>query len=273
MAKKISIVGIQTTPTKNAQANFAQATDLLKEALHLYQHVDAVVLPEYFYYAPDNNEGDSIGEIPQEIIETFSSYAKAYETYIIAGTVANRRNDKIYNTSLLFDRSGAVVGSYDKVHLFDVLDAAAGEQESDLITRGDKIFTYDADFGKIGIMVCYDIRFPEMARTLALQGVQYLFVPAAFYSPRFDHWQDLLRTTALHNSMYVTGVNLIGKLNAANVFCGRSMIADPWGVAVAEASDRPGFIQAYVDGEYPKMIRDAVGSFHNRVPEVYNIPK
>ena len=198
--------------------------------------------------------------------------AKAYNTYIVAGSVANKKADgKNYNTSLLFGRNGDIVGEYDKVHLFDVLNAADGEQESDQVNRGDHIFTYDADFGKLGIMICYDIRFPELARTLALQGVQYLMVPAAFYSPRIDHWQDLLRATALQNSMYVLGVNLFGKLNPTNIFCGRSLLADPWGVAAATAPDKAAFFQTYVDADYADTIKDAVGTFHNRVPEVYDI--
>lgn len=273
MSEKISIVGIQTTPTKDPHQNFGQAVDIMKNVLSLHKHVDMIVFPEDFYYLPDNSEGDKIDAIPEEIIETFSTYARVYNTYITAGSIIHRRDGKLYNTSLLFDRKGDIVGSYDKVHLFDVLDGAESEQESHLVTRGNKLFAYDADFGRIGIIICYDIRFPEMARTLALQGVQYLFVPAAFYMPRFDHWQNLLQSTALYNSMYVMGVNLYGKLDEANVFCGRSLIADPWGISVAVASDKPGFIQAYVDADYCSKIRDAVGSFRNRIPSIYDIPR
>lgn len=272
MKEKLSFVGIQTTPTKDKEKNFKQALDLVDEALQLHKRVDMLVLPEYFYYAPDLDETPLIGEYPQEIIEEFAMRAKLYNTYIIAGTVAHKREDgKIYNTALLFDRKGEIVGQYDKVHLFDALNAMGGERESDQITRGSELFTYDADFGKIGISVCYDIRFPEVARTLALKGVKYLFTPAAFYSPRIDHWQDILCVTALQNSMYVVGVNLFGKLNDSNIFCGRSIIADPWGVPAAIAADKAGFIQAYVDPDYTDQIKDAVGTFHNRVPEVYDI--
>lgn len=272
MKKKLSFVGIQTTPTKDKDKNLRQALDLMDEALKSHKTVDMVVLPEYFYYAPDLEETPLIGPYPQEIIEEFSMRAKLFNTYIIAGTVAHKREDgNIYNTALLFDRKGEIVGKYDKIHLFDALNAMGGEQESDQITRGKELFLYDADFGKIGITICYDIRFPELARTMALQGVQYLFTPAAFYSPRIDHWQDILRVTALQNSIYVMGVNLFGKLNDDNIFCGRSLIADPWGVAAATAADKAGFIQAYIEPGYTDEIKDAVGTFHNRVPEVYDI--
>jgi predicted amidohydrolase len=102
--------------------------------------------------------------------------------------------------------------------------------------------------------------------------VEYLFIPAAFYSPRQDHWTSLISSIALNNSMYVLAVNLFGQWDVGEVFCGRSLAADPWGVPVAQASDMGCFFQAYLDPSYPKTIRDKVGSFHNRIPSVYRIP-
>lgn len=272
MRKKISVLAIQVASTQDSQYNYRQAVRLMHEALTLYRYVDMVVFPEHFLFVPDNSERDKIQEIPELFLRTFSTYAKTYNTYIAAGTIANRRDGKIYNTSLLFGRQGQVVGSYDKIHLFDALNAAKGNRESDLIEPGDHVFAYDTDFGRIGIMVCYDVRFPELARTLALDGVEFLFIPAAFYMPRFDHWQALVKNTALQNSMYVVGANLTNPPGGPGLFCGRSLIADPWGVAIATASDKPGFIQAYVDADYPTKIRNAVGTFHNRRPSLYNIP-
>lgn len=270
--KKISIIGIQTHTTKDIDANFEQACGLMDEALELHKHSDIVVLPEGFYDSPDNNEIDRIGKYPDRLMDAFSERAKKYKTYIVGGSVYNRReNGKIYNTALLFDREGNVVEHYDKVHLFDVLDCDEEDKESYMVEAGDHICIYDTDFGKVGVIICYDIRFPELTRTLALRGVEYLMVPAAFYTPRFDHWTDLLRNLALHNSMYVCGVNLVGELDEKNLFCGRSIISDPWGVQIAAASDKPGFIQAYVDPEYPSAIREAVGNLRNRRPDMYDI--
>lgn len=271
MAEKISIIGIQTSLTRDRKLNMDNAIKIMENAFELYKRVDMVVLPENFYFFPSRNEADEVGSIPEEFIQAFSERAKSYNTYIIAGTIVNRRGEKLYNTSLLFDRKGNIAGSYDKVHLFDALNAAAGEKESSIITGGDKVFSYEADFGKIGIMVCYDIRFPEMARTMALQGVQFLFVPAAFYVPRSDHWQILLQVAALQNSMYVTGANLYGMMGSRGGFCGRSLIVDPWGIPLATASDKAGFIQAYVDADYADEIGQNIGSFNNRVPSIYDI--
>lgn len=272
MEKRISFVGVQTHLTANKEENLKQALCLVDEALSLYKDVDMLVLPEYFYWAPDPKDTPFIEEYPEYIIEEFSSRAKFYNTYILAGTVANKRADgNIYNTAMLFGRDGKIVGKYDKVHLFDALNAQFGERESDQISRGKNLLIYDTDFGKIGVNICYDLRFPEMARTLALKGVEYLLIPSAFYSPRADHWQNLICATALQNSMYVIGVNLFGELNQENIFCGRSLVADPWGIPVAIAADKPGSFQAYVYPEHLKEIRDSIGTFYNRIPDMYDI--
>ncbi len=273
MGRKVSIVGIQNSPTKyDLDKNLKDAMALLDEALDLHEHVDIAVLPEYFSFVPEYKDTPMIGEYSEELKKALSSRAKKYNTYIIGGTVANKREDgSIYNTALVFDRNGEVIGSYDKIHLFDVLNATGEEQESNQITRGENLLTFDADFGKVGVMICYDVRFPEMARTYALQGVEYLMVPAAFFSPRFDHWQELIKAAALQNGMYVMGVNIFGKVCDTLNLCGRSLIVDPWGIKLASAPDKPSFIQAYVDPDHPKQIRDALGTFHNRVPSVYDI--
>jgi len=272
MQKKISIVGVQVTPTMDIEENLRNALALADEAFETYKYVDVLVLPEYFYHVVHRSEAGRIGPYPETVAAEFSARAKKHSAYIIAGTVANTKEDgKAYNTAVLFGRDGEKAGEYSKIHLFDALNLMDGVNESDTIAGGREVFSFDADFGRIGIMVCYDIRFPELARTLALRGVQYLFVPSAFYSPRHDHWQDLLRVTAIQNSMYVAGVNLFGKMNSANVFCGRSMISDPWGVPVATASDKPGIIQAYIDPSYANAIKDSVGTFHNRVPAAYDV--
>ncbi len=271
MRNKVSVLGIQTTLTKDIKYNLSNAIQIMESAFSLYKYIDMVILPEYFYSFPERHEADGIGPIPGEFLRTFSRCAKSNNTYIIAGTIINRRGDKLYNTSLLFDRKGEIVGSYDKVHLFDALNAKEEQKESNLISRGDKIFSFETDFGKIALMICYDIRFPEMARTMALQGVQFLFVPAAFYQPRFDHWQNLMQATALHNSMYVAGANLYSKMGRTSGFCGRSLIVDPWGIPLAMASDKPGFIQAYLDADYADKIGEAIGGLSNRVPSMYDV--
>lgn len=263
---KVSVVGIQIQPTLDKKRNLDMSISLIDEALVSYPKIDIICLPEIFYYSPADEEANDVGPIPSDYIDSFSRMAIKGQTYIIAGSIIHRRNNKLYNTALLFDRKGRQVGHYDKIHLFDAL----GVKESEIVEGGESIFYYDTDFGRVGIIICYDIRFPELARTLALNKVEYLFVPAAFYSPRIDHWTDLIRATALQNLFYVIGINLIGSLRPDEVFCGRSIIADPWGITLATASDYPCFIHSYLDPEYLYDIRERVGGFSNRVPGIYS---
>ena len=270
MIKKdsVSVVGIQVAPTTDRDYNLKHALSLVDDAIEKYEYIDLICLPEYFYLDPDDRivEIDSIQEYPQEIIEEFSKRAKKANTYIAIGTVANRREGKLYNTCIFLDRNGEIAGRYDKVHLFDAL----GIKESDAITPGNDTFIFDTDFGRIGMLICYDVRFPEYARSLALQGVKYFIIPAAFYSPRIDHWPDLVQSIALQNLSYALAVNLVGKVIDGEVFCGRSLIVDPWGVRIAMASDKACHIQSYLYPDYIDEIRQKVASYDNRVPALYH---
>ncbi len=272
MSARISMVGIQTMPGRDRETNLKNALSLIDEAAAYYKQIDMIVLPEHFYTFAN---WESAGCYPREVTEALSLKAYEYQTYIVGGTVLNRHisSGKLYNTSMLFDRDGNVAGSYDKIHLFDGMNCVDNEKEAKYCEYGENLFTWDTDFGKIGIVVGYDIRFPELARTLALQGVRYLAVPVAFHSPKDSCWTDLIKGMALYNAMYVLGVNLYGSLSEDSVFCGKSLMVDPGGVIVAGASDQPDFFQAYIDTDYPNIIEARVGSFMNRRPSVYDIPK
>ena len=177
---------------------------------------------------------------------------------------------KPFNTAVIVDDAGVRRGAYRKMHLFD----AGDKRESDRMTAGDKLFEpVDTPFGKLGLGVCYDLRFPEMARSMVLQGADVLFVPAEFPSgnplpPRTDHWDILVRSTALYNLTYVVAANQFGALHKDNPF-GRSCVVDPWGTTVAAASGRQDIVYATLDMEYQREIRDKVATWVNRRPEVY----
>lgn len=258
MIDKIGLLGIQTAPGTKGELPY-RAFQLLDEALSAYRKTDLVVMPECYSYYPSLKDKDEIEEYNYEILTALSDRAIMYNTYIVGGSVIHRReNGKLYNTAVVVDRDGNIIGEYDKCHLFDVLDGS-GNKESDLVCAGQKGLVFDADFGKVGVCICYDIRFPELIREYAKEGAEYLAVPAAFFSPRADHWQALLRAAALENGMYVIGANLFGADVNGNVFCGRSSIFDPWGVQLSGASDREEFVQAYVDKDYASSVRNRLG--------------
>ena len=171
-------------------------------------------------------------------------------------------NGKPKNTTYVIDRDGNVIGDYSKAHLFDAYE----DKESDRLTPGDHIGIFDLDIGKVGVVICYDIRFSEYVRTLALKGIDLLMVPAAFYRPRTDDWEVLLRAASLYNILYVCAANQFGKRCA-----GRSSVADPDGRIVARASDEECSVYHILDMDFQKHMREVNPSYQNRRPDLYDI--
>jgi predicted amidohydrolase len=172
---------------------------------------------------------------------------------------------------VLIDRSGALVAQYRKIHLFDV-NLTNGEQhhESRRIAPGNEIVTAEIDGITFGLTICYDVRFPELYRLLALRGAQILLVPAGFtlHTGR-DHWEILLRARAIENLCYVLAPAQIGS-HPPNQHCfGRSMIIDPWGLVLAQAPDIPGVTLADIDLEAINQVRMQIPSLENRRPDAY----
>ncbi|MDA8229611.1 MAG: hypothetical protein M0T74_18310 [Desulfitobacterium hafniense] len=150
---------------------------------------------------------------------------------------------------------------------------AMSYKESKYIQPGNSIAVFDTDFGRIGMMVCYDLRFPELARTMALQGADIIFVPAAFPAgsplpPRTDHWDILTQSTALYNTVYLIAANQFGNVGRENPF-GRSCIIDPWGTRIVQASGREEIIYGTLDLDYQRSVRESLAVWQNRRPEIY----
>jgi len=263
----IKVVGIQTSITASKEYNLKSAIKLLDKASKLYNELDIACFPELFYKIPLPNDADEVAEaVPNKLTKIFSEKAKEYNIYIIAGSFLEKKNNNRYNTSILFDRGGNIAGSYTKTHLFDAL----GFKESDISIPGERIPVFKTDFGKIGITICYDLRFPELYRTLALKGAKIIFVPSAFISPRMDHWDILVRSAALQNLNYVVALNLFGEYKGIKFF-GRSMIVDPWGIPLSIASDKESIVYGNLDLEYLEEIRKHLPVFKHRKPELYEL--
>jgi predicted amidohydrolase len=146
----------------------------------------------------------------------------------VTGCFPWKSKDGLYNTCLCLNREGEIIGQYNKSRLFD----AMGYRESDLVKAGDEMCIVDFDFGRVGIAVCYELRFPEYLRQICNHGVDLLCIPAAFYVPRHDDWEILTKAAALQNLTYVCAVNQYNRF-----YCGRSSIINPNGVVLAEALD------------------------------------
>lgn len=232
-------------------------------------------LPEYWsYLGPYSGFDEASQTIPGPAIERLQEKARKHSMIIHGGSIVERDPGlvgKFYNTSVLIDRNGEIAARYRKIHLFDV-QLANGEKhyESERIEPGDEIVTAEINGITFGLTVCYDLRFPEIYRLLALRGAQILLVPAAFtlHTGR-DHWEVLLRARAIENLCYVVAPAHVGTYPPNKKCFGHSMIVDPWGVVLAQAPDRPTVILADIDLAQIEQVRAQIPSLENRRPQAY----
>ncbi len=211
--------------------------------------------------------------VPGPNTEPFADVARRHSAWILVGGMPEVSGDPggPYNTSVLIAPDGTVAATYRKIHLFDVavVDGPT-ETESACMTAGDRLVTADVDGAVLGLSICYDVRFPELYRALALAGAQILAVPAAFTERTGrDHWEVLLRARAIENAAYVIAPAQIGGLPGKLAF-GRSMIVDPWGTVLAQAPDAIGIIRADLDLDRVAALRRQIPVLANRRPGVYD---
>ncbi len=244
--------------------NFARAEALVRRAAS--QGADVILLPETWNLGFFPREGlaelaDPNGENVQRM---FGTLARELHVNIAAGSAVTVRGEKVFNTACVFDREGACVAAYDKTHLFTPM----GEHES--FTPGDHLCTFTLDGVRCGLIICYDLRFPELTRSLVLQGADLLFVPAEWPAVRLLHWQTLNRARAIENQIFLACCNGCGTAGET-VYGGHSAIYDPWGEVKAEAGDGEEIILADCDFAVKEQIRSSINVFRDRRPELYHV--
>ena len=244
--------------------NFSHAEELVRAAAK--QGADVVLLPETWNLGFFPSEGLAAMADPdgESVRSVFGALAKELHLNLVAGSVVTNRGGRIYNTAYVFDRDGACIASYDKTHLFTPM----GEHEH--FTPGDKLCTFTLDGVQCGIIICYDLRFPELTRTLTLQGVDMLFVPAEWPAARREHWQTLNRARAIENQIFLACCNGCGTAGET-VYGGSSAVYDPWGTVLAQAGEREEIIFADCDLAVKDAIRTSIHVFRDRRPELYEI--
>ncbi len=183
--------------------------------------------------------------------------------------------EKLANTCVHVDRKGEVRAVYRKVHMFDVEIDGRSYKESDVEQAGEEIVVSESTDGvELGLAICYDLRFPELFRILAVRGARVIALPSAFTLPTTrDHWETLIRARAIENQTFVIAANQIGRHPGNHRSGGRSMIVDPWGVVLAQAPDRDGYVIAELDLESQREIRARLPVLSNRRPAVYRWPE
>ncbi|WP_127530693.1 carbon-nitrogen family hydrolase [Paenibacillus kobensis] len=245
------------------EANYRKAEQMLHAAVSADPKPDVIVLPEMWNtgYALEQI-GDLADENGESTQERLSAFAREHQVSIVGGSIAEKREAGVYNTIHAFGRSGEELGQYDKIHLFRLMD------EEKHLQPGSRTGTLSIDGMPAGMMICYDIRFPELARKLALSGAKMLFVPAEWPNPRLHHWRTLLQARAIENQMYVIACNRCGQ-SGETVFFGHSMVIDPWGEVIAESGDQEGILTAEIDPGLVDEVRTRIPVFEDRRPLLY----
>ena len=235
-----------------------------------------VALPEYLQFrGPDDGFRASARPVPGPFTDPFADVARRHGTWVLVGSVAEASGDpdRPFNTSVLIGPDGEIAARYRKVHLFDVaVEAGPVDTESARVTAGDELVTAEVEGVRLGLSICYDLRFPELYRGLALAGAQVLTVPANFTERTGrDHWEVLLRARAIENAAYVLAPSQIGGPPGQPAY-GRSMVIDPWGTVVAQAPDRVAIVHAELDLDRVDAIRQQIPALANRRPDIYAAP-
>ncbi|WP_144509758.1 carbon-nitrogen family hydrolase [Bacillus sp. FJAT-22090] len=226
--------------------------------------LDIVVLPEMW------STGYALEELKEivqadgnQTIEFLQLLAKQFNVNLVGGSIAILDGEDIFNRAMIINRMGEVVYTYDKLHLVPMLN------EPKFLTGGHKqVEVFELEGVKMGIIICYDLRFPEIIRDLALQGIQVLHIVAEWPIAREAHWNTLIRARAIENQMYVVASNITGTTLGVE-FAGCSQIVDPWGVVVQKLDQEVGQIKATLDLEKVPQIRKEVPIFESRVPDKY----
>jgi deaminated glutathione amidase len=275
MPDRIRIACVQMTSRADKSANLETAERLVTQAAAT--GADVVVLPEkwnaighadvYLATAEPLEGGESVAAM--------SDWSQRHGITLVGGSIAERREgrDKLSNTSLVFDPEGHLVAVYRKIHLFDVEVGGVVYHESEVEEPGEESVLVEVEDWKLGLSVCYDVRFPELYRILALQGAQLVTVPAHFTTPTGkDHWHVLLRARAIENQLYVAAAAQIGETLPGKPAYGRSLIVDPWGIVLAQAPDEQTVITAELDRAHLLDIRAKLPSLANRQSNAYRWP-
>lgn len=233
---------------------------------------DLVLLPEMFnFHGLDRANAEAAEPIPGPSTMWASEKARQLGVYLHCGSLAELRDGQVYNTSVVYDRSGLEVARYSKLHLWDARTPDGLEyRESDWFAPGDSIAVFHCEGIKAGLAICYDLRFPELFRALADQGVELFLIPAAFTVPTgISHWEPLLRARAIENGCYVAACGQWGPYARGRQNYGHSMVVDPWGVVIAQCGEGVGVITADLDPAYVSAVRRQMPVLRHRRRDLF----
>jgi len=258
MMERIGLIQLEVKPG-DTDANLAAA--LTEIAGLAEKKAGLAILPEMWSCGFDNLNLDRHARQTPIILEKLSGIAAQHQI-MIAGSMPESSGNKIYNTLYLIDRDGSLAGSYRKVHLFSMT------REPAFFAPGNQNAVCRTSLGKIGLMICYDLRFPELCRALALKGADMVIVSAQWPLIRIPHWKTLLQARAIENQIFIAGVNCCG-YDGDIQYGGHSRLISPAGHIIAEAAAHADTLCADIDFQEIEEIRKKMPCFQERMPEAY----
>lgn len=275
MSNNLKIGLCQMNVVDNKKSNIEKAINMIRTAKE--KKADIVILPEMFNCPYENEKFIEYAETKNNspTLKLISKLADDLNIYILAGSIPEKKKNKIYNSSYFFDSNGKIIANHKKMHLFDIdVKGKIRFMESDTLNAGNNFTIADTPFGKIGIGICYDIRFIELGRILTLDGAKILIYPGAFnLTTGPAHWELLFRSRALDNQVYTIGVAPALNKNSNYKSFGHSIIASPWGDIIAECGYDEELKVVDIDLDKIDKVRKEIPVLKNRRDDLYKIEK
>ena len=261
MKKKIALLQFNVIFEERA-ANMRTIETMFRQ--HITSDIDIVCLPETWdlgFYPKDklNELADPGGAESKAFLQRL---ATAYRVNIVGGSIAEKQTDGVFNTACIIDRQGDIIATYRKMHGTPPVDGFTH------FSTGNEVVTFSLDGIPCGIVICYDLRFPELPRAMALRGMKLLFVPSHWPKARLSHWDILLKARAVENQIFVAGANGCGQSGPA-LYGGQSMLVDPWGEVIAACGESPAVVVGEIDFDRLDDVRALVNVYRDRKPDVY----
>ena len=265
---KVKFGLIQLAVSADKKLNIERA----RQAIESVKDADVIVLPEIWNSPYDNKCFREYGEpFGGESTKMLSEMAKKLGKYIVGGSIPELDGDKVYNTSFVFDRNGDMIARHRKMHLFEI-NVKGGQSfcESAVQTPGREVTVFDTDFGKMGLCICYDYRFPELARLMALRGAKTIIVPAAFNMTTGPaHWEIMFRARSLDNQVFSVGVAPARDVNGGYVSYANSIVCSPWGDIVERFDEKERYEIVEVELDRTTEVREQLPLLKHRREDVY----
>jgi len=257
----------------NKETNVDRAVNMIESAAR--NDAELVLLPEMFNCPYDNRKFQEYAESAEDSVtlERISEAARNLGVYVVAGSIPELDDGKLYNSSYIFNRDGEVMDVHRKMHLFDIhVPGEISFRESETLTAGDRLTVVETELCRIGVVICYDIRFPELSRLTVDRGAELILVPGAFNMTTGPaHWEVLMKVRAIDNQVYLAAASPARNHELSYIAYGHSMIVDPWGDVLSQAGASEEIIYAEIDSSRIKEVRNQLPLLENRRKDIYKV--